>query len=102
MSPAGNFCPDRAEFCREGTACFQTFAQSLPSNQWRRRIKRGLRLPPEPLQAGYLGMLVSAITIVIFNRCISLLGARDTTAIIALLRAVPSTLPNPRRGPDTC
>jgi hypothetical protein len=47
-------------------------------------------------------MLVSAITIVIFNRCISLLGARDTTAIIALLRAVPSTLPNPRRGPDTC
>jgi drug/metabolite transporter (DMT)-like permease len=43
-------------------------------------------------------MLVSGISIVTFNRCISLLGAGDTTAIMALLLAVASILPNPVLG----
>lgn len=50
------------------------------------------------LQAGYQGVLMSAVAIVVFNRAVSILGAGAATAIIAFLPAVATLLAIPVLG----
>lgn len=50
------------------------------------------------LQAGYQGVLMSAVAIVVFNRAVSILGPGAATAIIAFLPAVATLLAIPVLG----
>lgn len=50
------------------------------------------------LQAGYQGVLMSAVAVVTFNRAVALLGAGAATAIIALVPAGASLLAMPLLG----